>query len=458
LAAPPGAVPMAHAELAQLVMEAQGWLADLVRIDTTNPPGNELEAARYVAAVLQKENILAEVIELAPGRGATVARMQAGPLPDSSRALLLLAHLDVVGVEREKWTVDPFSAVIKDGYLYGRGALDDKGMIAANMAVMIAIKRSGLPLSRDLIFLADADEEEFGASSIKVLTEKYWDKIACAFAINEGGRVVLKNGKVHHVAIQISEKVPRNVSVIATGSSGHSSVSRADNAVSHLAAAIHKISTMQTSVQPTTISRRYFEQLAQVEDEETAKWMRALEMPERMDLAARRLAEISPSWNSMLRDTITPTELRAGIRANVVPSEAWANLNVRLLPGNSIEPLIAQMHKLVNDPQISFSVKQDGGSPSPPSSHASELYQLIESKAAAQFPGAPAVPFLSTGATDSAQLRLHNVQAYGLLPFPLTEGDEARVHSEDERMPLASFRTGIEFLYGIVHDFVVRKN
>jgi acetylornithine deacetylase/succinyl-diaminopimelate desuccinylase-like protein len=447
-----GQPPLAH--IAQLIPEAQDWLINLVRIDTTNPPGGELEAAKYVAQILERENIPSEVIELAPGRGVAIGRLQAGPLPDSSRALLLLGHLDVVGVDRPKWTQDPFGAAMAGGYLYGRGAVDDKAMVAANLATIVALKRSGVRLNRDVIFLASADEEEFGPASIKVLIEKHWDKIACAYAINEGGRVVMRDGKVHHVAIQTSEKVPRNVSVIASGSSGHASIARRDNAIARLATALQKISTLQTPAQPSTVTRRYFEQLARIEDEEIAKWMRALEMPERADLAARRLSDHSPLWNSMLRDSITPTELRAGIRSNVVPSDAWANLNIRLLPGNSLGPVLLQMEKLVNDPLVQFRPEAETGSSAPDSSHTSELYQLIERKVTEQFPDAIAVPFLSTGATDSSQLRLHNVQAYGLLPFPLTEADESRIHGDDERIPLASFQSGTEFLYSIVREFV----
>src|ERR1700724_2896342 len=150
----------------QLTAEAQTWLTDLIRINTTNPPGNELEAAKYILNVLQKENIPAEILEMKPGRGIVVARLQSGPLPDSSRALLLIAHMDVVGVDRAKWSVDPFAAAQKDDYIYGRGAIDDKGMVAANLAAFIELKRSGARLSRVDIFLADDDEDEAGVATI----------------------------------------------------------------------------------------------------------------------------------------------------------------------------------------------------------------------------------------------------------------------------------------------------
>jgi acetylornithine deacetylase/succinyl-diaminopimelate desuccinylase-like protein len=448
----PGGTP----DLLQLTAEAQTWLTDLIRINTTNPPGNELEAAKYILNVLQKENIPAEVLEMKPGRGIVVSRLQAGPLPDSSRALLLIAHMDVVGVDRAKWSVDPFAATQKDDYIYGRGAIDDKGMVAANLAAFIGLKRSGTRLSRDVIFLADDDEEQGGDASIKAVIDKYWDKIACGFAINEGGAVVLQNGKVQYVAIQTSEKVAYNVTVTATGTSGHASVPQRDNAVVHLAAAVQKVGTLETPLHLQTMTRRYFEQLAPVEDEEIAKWIRALDTSDRADLAALRLAAMNPVWNSMLRDTIAPTELSAGVRANVVPPQASANLNIRLLPGNSIQDVIDQMQKAVNDPQIKFTVEPDAGPTTPSSSITSDLFQAIEHVAPQQFPGAVVVPYLSPWYTDSSYLRLHNVQSYGLVPFPLTEADLLRMHGNDERIPIASFHAGVDFLYKAVHEFVTK--
>jgi acetylornithine deacetylase/succinyl-diaminopimelate desuccinylase-like protein len=449
--------PSAQPDLAKLAEEAQGWLADMIRINTSNPPGNEMAVAKYISGILQKEGIPNEVLEIAPGRGVAIGRLQAGPLPDPANALLLVAHQDTVGVDPTRWTVDPFAAIVRDGYLYGRGSIDDKGMLAANLATVVALKRSGARLGRDLIFLASADEEQGGAASIKVVIEKYWDKIACAYALNEGGRVVLKAGKVQYVGIQASEKVSYNVIVTATGPSGHGSMPRPDNAVVHLAAAIAKLGTFQVPAEPNTITRRYFEQLAKIEEDDTAKWMRALEQPERLDLAVKHLSEESPMWNSMLRDSVTPTIINAGFRSNVIPSEATANLNVRMLPGHSIDELIGQFGKIVNDPQVRFKLAPDPGENAPPSDITTPLYKTIERITPQDFPGAIALPFLSTGATDSANLRLHKVQAYGLNPFPLTEGDDARMHGDDERIPIESFRKGVAFLYHVVLDFTSTK-
>lgn len=449
--------PSSQPDLGKLAEEAQGWLADMIRINTSNPPGNELAVAKYISGILQKEGIPNEVVEMAPGRSIVIGRLQVGPLADPANALLLVAHQDTVGVDPTKWTVDPFGAIARDGYLYGRGSIDDKGMLAANLATVVELKRTGARLGRDVIFLATDDEEGGGAASIKVTIEKYWDKIACAYALNEGGRVMLKDGKVQYVGIQASEKVSYNVVVTATGPSGHGSMPRPDNAVVHLAAAIAKLGTYQVPAEPNTITRRYFEQLAKVEENDTAKWMRALEQPERADLAVKHLSEESPMWNSMLRDSITPTIINAGFRNNVIPSEATANLNVRMLPGHSVDALIGQFAKVVNDPQIRFKLARDPGENAPPSDITNQLYKTIERITPQDFSGAIAIPFLSTGATDSASLRLHKVQAYGLEPFPLTESDDARMHGDDERIPVDSFRKGVMFLYHVVSDFASSK-
>jgi acetylornithine deacetylase/succinyl-diaminopimelate desuccinylase-like protein len=459
----PGMAPPAVArtsgqagDTSALAREATGWLTDLIKINTTNPPGNEEAAAKYIAGILQKEGIKAELLPLQPGRSALVARLTSSAFPDPSKALLLVAHMDVVGVERAKWTVDPFGAVAKDGYIYGRGAVDDKGMLAANLAAFIALKRANARLNRDVIFLATDDEEGAGDASIRMLIVKYWDKIAAKYSINEGGNVFARNGKVQYVAVQASEKVSVNVTVIARGTSGHASIPLKDNVVTHLAAAVTKIGNYTAPVHFTTIVRRYFEGIAPVlQDDEIAKWIRSLDTSDRGEHAARVISDANPMWNAMLRDTISPTVLTAGVRANVIPSEARATLNVRLLPGNTITGLLAELNKLVNDPQVKLEVQPDGGLAAPDSSLESEFYAAIVKASAEEFGGVPVLPFQSTWATDSSQLRLHNVQAYGLVPFPLTDDDIKRMHGDDERIPAAAFAKGVNLMVRLANEFAV---
>jgi acetylornithine deacetylase/succinyl-diaminopimelate desuccinylase-like protein len=440
-----------------LSREALVWLAQLIQINTTNPPGNEQAAAKYIAGVLGKEGITPELLEVAPGRSAVVARLRNSAISDPSRALLLVAHMDVVGAERARWSVDPFGAVTKDGYMYGRGALDDKSMLAANLATFLALKRSNARLNRDVIFLATTDEEGGGEAGIKTLIARNWDKFAAGYAINEGGEVVAKNGKVQYVAVQVSEKVSINVAVIAKGPAGHASIPTKDNAVVHLAAAVAKIGSYSAPVHFTAVVRRYFEGLAGISDDEIAKWLRSLETSDRGEHAQRVISEANPEWGAMMHDTIAPTMLSAGVRANVIPGEARAMLNVRLLPGDTIDVLLGALTKLVNDPQVRLEVQPNSGLAAPNSSLESDFYGVINKVAAQDFGGVPVLPYQSPWATDSSQLRLHNVQAYGLWPFPLTEEDLKRMHGDDERLPVASFNKGIEVLLHIVTEFAVNK-
>jgi acetylornithine deacetylase/succinyl-diaminopimelate desuccinylase-like protein len=455
MVAPPAQTSAPAMDTSGLAREATGWLANLIKINTTNPPGNEEEAAKYIAGVLAKEGIKADLLPLTPGRSALVARLNASAFPDSSKAVLLVAHADVVGVERARWTVDPFGAVAKDGYIYGRGAVDDKGMLTANLAAFIALKRANARLNRDVIFLATASEEGGGDASVRMVIAKYWDKIAAKYSINEGGNVFVANGKVQYVALQASEKVAVNVTVRAKGTSGHASIPLKDNAVTHLAAAVEKIGNYTAPVHFTTIVRRYFEGIAPLEDGEIGKWIRSLDTGDRGEHAARVIADANPMWNAMMRDTISPTMLLAGVRPNVIPAEATATLNVRLLPGNTITALLADLNKLVNDPQVKLEVQPDGGLAAPDSSLESEFYAAIVKASAEEFGGAPVLPFQSTWATDSAQLRLHNVQAYGLVPFPLTEEDIKRMHGDDERIPVAAFAKGVGLMVRLVNEFAV---
>jgi len=454
----PQAEPPAHpsqlGNIPAIAKEAEGWLAELIKINTSNPPGNEETAARYIAGILGKEGVTPELLEIKSGRSALVARLRSAAVADPSKALLLVAHLDTVPVDRSRWTVDPFGAVIKDGYMYGRGAIDDKGMVAANLAVFVALKRSGARLNRDVIFFATTDEEPSADASVKMLIAKYWDKFAAGYAINEGGNVFLKNGKVQYVGVQATEKVGNNVAVIARGTAGHASQPTKDNAVVHLAAAVAKVGAYTPPVHFTSIVRRYFEGLAALEDDEIGKWMRSLEASDRGEHAQRVVSELSPLWNSMMRDTIAPTMLTAGVANNVIPAEARANLNIRLLPGDTIDTVINDLNKLINDPAVKLELQPNAGLAAPPSSLESDFYQVI-SKVSSQEFGAPSLPFMSTWLTDSAQLRLHNVQAYGLVPFPLEQEDLRRMHGDDERIPLASFDKGVEVLAKIVAEFVV---
>ena len=253
-------------------------LVNLIKINTSNPPGNETQAAQYIKGLLTAEGISSEIFESAGGRGNLVARLKG---TGKARPLMLMAHLDVVGVERDKWTVDPFAGIIKDGYIYGRGASDDKGMLAANIAVFLRLHREKVQLDRDIILLAEAGEEGTPKYGIEYMIENHWDKIDCEYVINEGGAIHIQNGAVDYVALATTEKVPRGMTVTAHGSSGHGSIPRPDNPVVHLSAAIAKLGTWQTPMRLNDTTRAYFQKRSQIAEPELKALLANLDSGER---------------------------------------------------------------------------------------------------------------------------------------------------------------------------------
>lgn len=444
-------------DLRALESQSITWLQSLIRINTSNPPGNDIAAARYLQGVLKNEGIQADVFESSPGRGFVVARLSATALPNPSRALLLVSHLDTPPTDASKWKVDPFGGSVDGSYLYGRGAIDDKSMAVANMAALIELKRSNARLDRDVIFLGVGDGGAADGSGMKFAVEKNWDKIAAGFAINTGGRVAVKDGKVQYVGIQVDEKVSRNLDVIASGTPGRSWLPDENNAVAHLAAAMEKIAAYRTPVQFTFLTNDYFDGLARIEDSETSKWMRVLGDPERQAHAVQKISEESPVWGAMMHDTIAPTVIQAGTQPNSIPAEARGIVNLRLVPGSLIEPLVAKLQQAVDDQQVQLQIEQDGAPTAPASSIESELYTAIAQAAKQQFPGAAVLPYMSVESTDSPFLRERSVQTYGLLPFPLTDQEVLSADGANERIDLDRFRQGVDFLYAVVSNFAVEK-
>src|SRR5437588_8506070 len=269
--------------------EALKFLVELVKINTSNPPGNEARAAEYIKGVLAAEGIQAQIYESAPGRGNLVARLKGN---GKKKPLLLMGHLDVVGVERDKWTVDPFAAVIKDGYIYGRGSHDDKGMDAANLEVFLLLHRLKAPLDRDVILLAEAGEEGTTQFGIDFMVANHWNDIACEYALNEGGGTPEENGKVLYVGVSTTEKVPRGLRLIARGTSGHGSAPRVDNAIIHLAAAVARVGTWEAPMRLNETTRRFFQQLAKISPPERAQLYAHVEDP----AAQQKLHATEPAY------------------------------------------------------------------------------------------------------------------------------------------------------------------
>jgi len=427
-------------------------LQRLIQLDTTNPPGNELPLARYLEGVLLAEGIETRVFEPFKNRAAVVARI---PGSGAAKPVMLLAHMDVVGVEREHWSVDPFGGVVRDGYLYGRGAIDDKGMLAVNLMTMLLLQRwlagGGDRLTRDVLFVATSDEEASGEAGIEWLIENHAELIDAEFVLNEGGRIRIVNGAPLYAAVQTSEKVSHILTVRARGPAGHGSVPLPGNAVVRLAKALAAIGDHREPVVLLPTTERFFERLSRV-------WPDEIESKAMADLASvdadlsRRGSEVLasiPAFDAVLRSGISPTIVRGGATFNVIPGEAEAVLCVRTLPGEPLDATLRRLADTVADENVEITVTIRGED-APVSDFNSPLFAAIEATVQELLPGVATVPYLSTGATDSAHLRRRGVQAFGLLPFPLEAGDERRMHGHDERIPLASLAFGTRLVFGAV--------
>lgn len=435
--------------------EVVSHLRRLIQFDTTNPPGNELAAARYLAGVMTDAGLAVQLFEPAPGRGAVVARLRSG---GARRPVLLLAHMDVVPAQREQWTVDPFAGVVQDGYVYGRGAIDDKGMLAVNLVVTLMLARaaaSGGRIERDVVFVATADEETGGPWGIGWLLKACPELCEAEFAINEGGRVRTNDGRPLYMAVQTAEKVPNRIQLTARGVGGHASIPLVENAVARLGRALAVMHPQLEPARLLPVTLRFFGELGPV-------WPDATLGVAMVDVAsgdaARRRAAIRalsqvPAFNALLRAGISPTMITGGSAPNVIPTEAAATLNVRTLPGQSLDDVVRRLARRIDDSQVELTVV-GRGEDAPASDFRSPMFLALRDSARELVPDLPVVPYLSTGATDSAQLRRRGVPCYGVLPFPLEPVDEQRMHGADERVPLAALEFGIKLVYGAVRRVV----
>lgn len=423
-------------------------LQELIRLDTSNPPGNETLVAEHLKRLFDREGIPSEIVALEPARGNFIARLEGN---GAKRPLLLMAHSDVVGVERDKWSVDPFAGVVEDGHLYGRGAIDDKGMLSAAVQVMLLIHRQKLPLDRDIILLVEAGEEGSTSVGIDYVVENHWEKIDSEFALNEGGGIRKIGGQVRMVAVATTEKVPlRGIRLIARGTAGHGSMPRPDNPIVRLATAVAKLGQWQPPMRLNETTRAYFSRLATISSDKDAFLYRNLEDPALTEMIQETLRRTDILANSTLRTSISPNMISGGFRVNVIPAQAEVLLDVRALPDEDPSELVAALVELIDDPAIEVTSPTSSRPAAPPSSLDSEMFRALERAQATLFPHAVTLPTMLTAATDSAQLRAKGVQAYGIGAV-LGESD-MRAHGSDERISIEGFGQFLEYMYLAVVD------
>ncbi len=432
----------------KLEPEILDYFTALLKIDTSNPPGNETRAAELVQKVLAAEGIPAKLFAQDPARANLVARISGN---GSKKPILLMGHTDVVGVQRDHWSVDPFAAVRKGNSIYARGAVDDKPHVVAGLMVLLLLKRLHVKLDRDVIFLAEAGEEGTTSVGIDYMVKHHWPEIEAEYALAEGGAAVEENGKVQDVLISVTEKVPRGIRLVAHGPSGHASRPLSQNAVTHLAAAVAKAGAWQPPMRLTAATRVYFERLAAISPPVQAARYRGILNPARAPAIDHYFREHEPGHYSILRTSVVPTILKAGFRSNVIPSEGEAYLDVRALPDEDMNQFTDELRRVIGDPTVEVVPAQNSERPAaPPSRTDTEMFRAIEKMSRRMF-AAPAIPTMLTGATDTAQLRARGVQAYGTGPInSANEGPLGGAHADDENLPVRSLQKLIEFTWNVV--------
>ena len=427
-------------------------LRRLIALDTQNPPGNEVLVARYFESILRGvPGVETHVLDPGDGRANFIARLRA--TKPRRRAVLVMGHMDVVGVEKDKWTTPPFEATERDGYVYGRGAIDDKGMLAATVTAMRQLASMRDRLDRDIILLGTAAEEG-GDQGIERVIAQHFDLIKDAeFALNEGGRVRIRDGRIHTINVQVTEKLSYVVDATAAGTSGHGSVPLPDNAIAALGRALARVHEAKAPARLNAITREYFEALGRIEQDprmrEAMLAIAAARDQASIDKAAAVLSG-DPRHDAVLRTGVSLTMIDGGIRSNVIPSSATATLNVRVLPEGDIEHDVAEMNRLGAEPQVTFTLRGKPYASPPVSPTSTLLYQALRTAGETMVPGVVVTPFMSTGATDGAALRAAGIPTYGILPLPLTGDDELRMHGDNERAPVRGLGWAAEYLYRVL--------
>jgi acetylornithine deacetylase/succinyl-diaminopimelate desuccinylase-like protein len=424
--------------------EVTGHLQQLIRFNTVNPPGNEIQAAEYLLKVVQTEGIDAQILESAPGRANFVARI---PGSGNGRPLMLMAHSDVVSVEPDKWTHDPFGGEVVDGQVWGRGAVDTKDLVACELMVMLLIKRAGMALDRDLIMTTFADEEAGGHYGADWMWQNHRDLIDAEVAINEGGGNAIEVDGKRFYLCQTGEKGGARIRLTARAAPGHASMPLSDTAMRRAGRAVARLTdhTFPT-IMTQTVERMLVAMGDSLGGSTQKQIQRILANPSWEALSELPISESElRSLYATTRNTAVPTIIHGGHRINVIPSEVTVDVDGRVLPGQDPAAFVAQVRGLVGD---EVDVEGVGGSTGIEADPQSELFETISSTMAEIDPGSTVIPFLVAGGTDAASLT--GMKVYGFMPTRDHPKEMNLAHSHDERVSISSLEFGTQALYEIV--------
>jgi acetylornithine deacetylase/succinyl-diaminopimelate desuccinylase-like protein len=434
--------------------EALEYFTKMVQIDTSFPPGNETDLAKYLQGILEREGIPSQLTGSDLKRLTLIARLKGSGV---KKPILVMGHSDVVPVARDRWTEDPFGAKRIDGYIWGRGTSDDKSIVTGALMTILLLKRSGVPLDRDVIFVAESGEEGGGrvagppSFGIRYLIEHNWPDIDAEYCLTEGGSLVSAGGKLRYQKVQLSDKVGRGMRLVAHGTSGHGSMPREDNAIVHLSAAVAKVAAWQPPMRLIDITRTYFERLAQISSPEDAQRYKDLFDSSKTAEVQRYFRENNIEVNALLHTTISPNMISGGIKQNVIPSEATATLDIRAVPGEDMEKFKAEMKRAIADPAVEIESGNFQAATAPPSSMDTEMYRTLEAMQRQLHPGIVTLPSMSTGGTDMSPLRIKGMQCYGIGPErPIEDAVTHAAHSDNERLKEASLYDFVRYEYEVV--------
>jgi len=418
-----------------------------LRVNTSNPPGNELEAAKFLKKVFDQNGIENEIFEYKPGRANIIARLKG---TGAKRPIILLSHMDVVTAEQASWDVDPFAAAIKNGSIYGRGALDMKGEGLLHLMTMILLKREGPPLARDVIFIGTADEEVDDEGSLWMIANKADLFKNAEYLLTEGGDNLLEGDTVKLVGVDVAEKAPFWLRLTATGLPGHGSRPVADSATNRLIRAMNRILDWQTPVKLLPAVEQFFKDIAPLQQEQLRAQFQNIRESLKDPEFSRALSS-QREFGFLLRNTISITMLSGSKQTNVIPNAATCNLDVRLLPGESPDEFLNALRTVIADPSIK--IENVNRFKQPNSSRIdTELFSLIARKTKEKHPGAVVTTKMLSGYTESQLYRQLGITAYGWAPIYTTPEEDEGVHGNNERITVKNVREGPREFYEIVRD------
>ena len=418
--------------------QATEWLSAYIQVNTVNPPGNETLACDFLGKILDDEKISYDLYDPGHDRATLVATLKG----DGSRGkpLILLNHTDVVPFETDKWTVDPLGGEIRDGFIWGRGAQDMKGMGIIELVTFLLHKRHALPLKRDLVFMAVADEEAGSFYGVEFLNREHPEILESDYVINEGGsgstEVLGVERNVFNIGV--SEKGPLWLKLRVEGTPGHGSVPHSDNAADHLVRAVARILEWDQQFDVTPEVQDYFQALHEAGILKSKPTEDVLQV----------LASENPRIDSLQRNSIALTTLTAGVKHNVIPSEAEATLDCRLVPGYDPDKFVDALTTVIDDDRIQIERVFQSSTPASPTE--TELWDVMSRETKNLVEDALILPGVSTGFTDSRVFRRKGIPAYGFTPVLAGPSEQGRIHGNDERLSITNLELGMQILHSTV--------